>query len=61
MTALEMSQLLGKTGYLSFDGIHVHVEVLDARVRFGEVDVLVKPRDGMGQKWVRQHTVADLG
>ena len=37
------------------------VIVLDARLRFGDVDVLVKPVHGEGETWVRQDRVALIG
>jgi len=55
MTALEMVSLLGKTGYVDTDDFTIEVTVIDARTRFGETDVLVRPVAGRGEKWVRAY------
>ena len=55
MTALEMIALIGKKGYVDAEDFTIEVEVIDARVRFGETDVLVRPVAGRGEKWVREY------
>lgn len=35
----------------------VGVQVKDARLRFGHLDLLVTPTHGVGEKWVESHKV----
>lgn len=57
-TAMQMTENIGQHGlYDSGVGLRFRVRVIDARVRFGEVDYLVVPADGIGQKWVASHKV----
>ena len=60
LTYAEMAALLGKTGYYSArtgDGaakreLFFSIEVLDARNRYGSLDLLIRPVAGGGQTWV---------
>ena len=61
MTAREMAALIDATGMMQVEHFRVEVIVLDARLRFGDVDVLVKPVHGEGETWVRQDRVALIG
>lgn len=40
--------------YKATDNLYVGVVIKDARTRFGHLDLLVSPRDGMGQQWVER-------
>ena len=39
------------------EGLTVGVKITDVRVRFGHLDLLVKPLNGSGERWVEQHRV----
>lgn len=57
-TMSEMAKNVGQYGlYVSGDGLRFRVRVVDARVRFGEVDYLIVPTDGLGEKWVAGNKV----
>lgn len=59
-TATELGTVIGKTGTYRLDGIGVWVKVLDTRERFGEVDYLICPVAGDGQRWVVSYKVRDV-
>lgn len=56
MSAAELVQLIGREGLLDHtsyrDPISTLVVIRDARVRFGNTDVLVEPVAGRGRCWV---------
>jgi len=58
MTVREMSALIGRTALLYAGDLAVQVTVMDARTRFGSVDVLVTPVAGHGIRWVLLDTVS---
>ena len=47
----------GEVGTVSMEGLTVGVKIADVRVRFGHLDLLVKPLNGSGERWVEQHRV----
>ena len=53
MTASEMAQFLGRSGYLTVAGtrLRFRVRVTDVRVRFGQIDYFVTPILGEGEAW----------
>lgn len=57
MTAREMVGLIGQRGLMNIEGMAVAVQVVDARVRFGAVDVQVEPVTGAGAKWTPRDRV----
>ena len=52
--------LIGKTGLMTLDDLTVGVNITDARVRFGHIDLLVEPINGSGEKWVEKHPVTTV-
>jgi hypothetical protein len=52
MTAREMSELVGSLRMLRSGDLWFEVTVEDVRVRFGTVDVQVRPAAGSGTTWV---------
>lgn len=52
--------LIGKTGLMTLDDLTVGVNITDARVRFGHIDLLVEPITGSGEKWVEKHRVTTV-
>jgi hypothetical protein len=53
VTASEMAQFLGRSGYLTVAGtrLRFRVKVTDVRVRFGQIDYFVTPEAGNGEQW----------
>jgi hypothetical protein len=53
VTASEMAQFLGRSGYLTVAGtrLRFRVKVTDVRVRFGQIDYCVTPLAGDGETW----------
>ena len=49
--------LKGEIGTLSLENLTVGVKIADVRMRFGHLDLLVKPLNGDGQQWVERHRV----
>lgn len=47
----------GKIGIVAMDELMFGVVIKDARIRFGHLDYLVEPLNGIGQKWVEHHRV----
>ena len=54
----DLDTYAGKTGTFQFDGLDFAVTVVKARLRFGHLDLLIKPANGSGEKWVEQHRVS---
>jgi len=48
----------GRVGVLSINDLDVEVVIADARLRFGHLDLLVRPVAGKGERWVEQHRIA---
>lgn len=62
-TAKELSEPIGKTGTYSMDMANrfcFWVKILDTRERFGDVDYLITPVAGSGERWVDSHKVRDV-
>lgn len=58
MTANELTQYVGKLGLLQgSDRLSFEVEVKDARLNFGAVQLQVIPKCGVGIAWVSLHRV----
>lgn len=57
----DLKQYLGKTGLWSphntGEGIKVKVKVLDVKLAYGRVSLLVSPTSGEGSGWVQASTV----
>ena len=59
----DLQNLKGTSGTLSLEGLDFAVKVVDARIRFGHLDLAVSPVSGGGQRWVESHRVIinDIG
>ena len=56
----DTSSYVGKVGTFTpfrLPGLRVNVRVLDARSKFGRVDLLVSPVAGTGAEWVQSKNV----
>lgn len=54
---INLSEYRDRKGTISMDGLEVGVNVTDARVRFGHLDLLVTPVAGNGHKWIESRRV----
>jgi hypothetical protein len=53
MTTRQLADLIGKvTTYHASALLDFEVRVVDARMRFGNVDVLIQPVAGFGEQWI---------
>lgn len=58
MTDDDLAALRGRTGTVEVDTLNFSVTVVDARIRFGHLDLRVAPVTGTGAKWVEAHRVS---
>jgi hypothetical protein len=56
-TDLELDAYKGKKGTIKVNKMNVGVDILDARVRFGHIDLLIRPLTGSGSQWTEHHKV----
>lgn len=54
---LDLNDYRNKQGIITLDGLRVAVDIKDARVRFGHLDLLVTPTLGTGEKWMESRRV----
>lgn len=61
-TAQELGQHIGKQGvlFLASSPLRFHVEIVDARKRYGNTDYKVRPVAGEGETWHQAHLVEIL-
>lgn len=52
MSALSMSQFIGKIGTVNQGGLYVDVKVIDAKQAYGCMRLQVTPMAGIGTVWV---------
>ena len=58
MTGAQLAQFIGRTGgYRVSRDLNFEVRVVDARMRFGDVDLLIAPVAGNGTHWVPAYKV----
>jgi len=53
----DLDQYKDRTGQITIENLTVDVQIKDARLRFGHIDLLVTPVLGAGSQWVEQHRV----
>lgn len=56
-TPVDLTAFRKKVGVMTVADLKVKVKVVDARLRFGHLDLLVTPVSGDGKQWVEQHRV----
>ena len=57
-SVLSITQYLqNNLGTYKHDGMEWHVRLLDARMVYGRIDILISPVTGRGQKWVEKSTI----
>lgn len=57
---IDLNTYRNQTGTVTLDGLTVSVEVKDARIRFGHLDLLITPVGGAGQKWMEARRISNL-
>lgn len=55
---LDLTEYSGRTGTITLDALTVGVQIKEARVRFGHIDLLVTPINGNGERWVESRRIA---
>jgi hypothetical protein len=58
ITAEDIAALRGMSGVMKMEDLQISVNVVEARLRFGHLDLLVTPVAGTGERWVETHRVA---
>lgn len=53
----DLDQYKDRVGQITIESLTVDVQIKDARLRFGHIDLLVTPVLGGGSQWVEQHRV----
>lgn len=53
--------VVGKTGLYDFEEMSFPVRIINERFRYGRLDVMIKPLDGSGERWVEFHKVTVEG
>lgn len=53
----DLDRYKDRTGQITIESLTVDVQIKDARLRFGHIDLLVTPVLGTGSQWVEQHRV----
>jgi len=56
-TADDLTALVGRKGQIELNSLTVEVGVLNARHRYGHVDLLISPEAGFGEQWVEARRV----
>lgn len=51
-TAAELAKLIGRTAEYEVCGLSFRVGIMDAKMAYGDVRLLIEPVDGSGQRWV---------
>jgi hypothetical protein len=57
LTVRELAQSIGKTGTYQIKDMKINVEVLDAKVSWGQTRYLITPVSGEGSRWVQENLV----
>lgn len=54
---VDLSVYNNRRGFINMNTLSVGVEIKQARVRYGHIDLLVTPITGTGEKWMEIHKV----
>jgi hypothetical protein len=57
MTGRELAAMIGQNATYRVGAMTVSVSVMDARTRFGNLDLLISPDAGTGEQWVQSDSV----
>lgn len=52
MSTLALQSYIGQTALLSSDKLRFSVKIIDAKLAYGSIRLLVSPENGIGQVWV---------
>ena len=61
MSALEMTQALGKLAAMRVGDLEFEVRILDVRTRYGRTDYQVTPVAGKGKTWKSEDSIKIRG
>lgn len=51
MTATELNNYIGTSAYIESSDMFFPITIVDARISWGTVQVLVRPTNGIGSAW----------
>lgn len=54
---VDLSIYNDRRGFINLNTLSIGVEIKQARVRYGHIDLLVSPITGTGEKWMEIHKV----
>lgn len=57
-TTATLETYKGKRGTIKVNKLTVGVKVVDARMRYGHLDLLIEPVAGEGAQWTEHHKVS---
>lgn len=60
LTSAELRAFEGRTGTVDLGGLVVEIRCLDARNRYGHLDILVTPISGSGEIWMEYAPIANV-
>lgn len=61
MSIKELAELVDKIGRLATtEGFVIKVQIYDVRHNFGELEALVIPVDGFGEKWIKMFRITNI-
>lgn len=52
LSAKDLTKFVGRTGTMPIGLLRIPVEIVDARSRYGSIDVQVIPVGGQGSQWI---------
>ena len=53
----DLASFAGRSGSIDFNGLTIRVRVLEARLRYGHIDLRLTPEAGEGERWVEHRRV----
>ena len=60
MSYMELGKNIGKEGHYVVGDLRVVVKITDAKKAYGSVRYLITPKEGIGQTWVDESSLAVL-
>jgi hypothetical protein len=54
---VDLTVYSNRRGFINVNTLSIGVEIKQARVRYGHIDLLVTPINGNGEKWMEIHKV----
>lgn len=57
LNQVDLASFAGRSGSIDFNGLTIRVRILEARLRYGHIDVRLTPEAGEGERWVEHRRV----